>query len=101
MADERKQNDNANSNVDNTLDETDFEAARRDPELDRTLSRHGRKEADDDTQENRNLSGSTTWQSAGSHGEEHRQHTRKGQAQSPVELNHNEQPKKKEGHPGH
>lgn len=31
-------------------------------------------------------------------GEEHRQHSRKGQAESPVELNHNEQPKKKEGH---
>jgi len=31
-------------------------------------------------------------------GEEHRQHSRKGQAQSPVELTHNEQPKRKEGH---
>lgn len=29
---------------------------------------------------------------------QHEQHTRKGQAQSPRELNHNEQPKKKEGH---
>jgi hypothetical protein len=27
-----------------------------------------------------------------------RQHARQGQAESPVELNHNEQPKKKEGH---
>lgn len=29
---------------------------------------------------------------------QHDQHTRKGQAQSPRELNHNEQPKQKEGH---
>ena len=28
----------------------------------------------------------------------HEQHTRKGQAQSPRELTHNEPPKKKEGH---
>ena len=101
MADDRKNNDNANSNVDNNLDTSDFEAARRDPGLDRTLSRHGRKESDDDTQENRNLSGSTTWQNMPGQGDEHRQHARKGQAQSPVELNHNEPPKKKEGHPGH
>ena len=31
-------------------------------------------------------------------GEEHRQHARKGQAQSPRELTHNEPPRKKEGH---
>ena len=30
--------------------------------------------------------------------EQHEQHSRKGQAQSPRELTHNEQPKKKEGH---
>lgn len=29
---------------------------------------------------------------------QHEQHTRKGQAQSPRELTHNEQPKQKEGH---
>lgn len=29
---------------------------------------------------------------------QHEQHTRKGQAQSPRELTHNEPPKKKEGH---
>jgi len=31
-------------------------------------------------------------------GEEHRQKDRQGQAQSPRELTHNEQPKQKEGH---
>lgn len=30
--------------------------------------------------------------------EQHLQHARKGQAQSPRELTHNEPPKKKEGH---
>lgn len=30
--------------------------------------------------------------------EQHQQHSRKGQAQSPRELTHNEQPKQKEGH---
>lgn len=30
--------------------------------------------------------------------EQHQQHARKGQAQSPRELTHNEQPKQKEGH---
>lgn len=42
-------------------------------------------------------------QTPGIHGEtapasHHEQHTRKGQAQSPRELTHNEPPKKKEGH---
>jgi hypothetical protein len=101
MADQREGNDNANSNVENNLDENDFELARRDPDLEKKLSRHGRKADDSDLQENRNLTGSTTWETSPDQADTHRQHARKGQAQSPVELNHNEQPRKKEGHPGH
>jgi hypothetical protein len=50
-------------------------------------------------EENVNLTGSTAYETLpGQHHGEGRQHARKGQAQSPNELNHNEPPKKKEGH---
>ena len=67
-------------------------------DLERVLKRHGRKAEIGDLEDNRNVSGSTTWQNSADQRDVHPQHARKGQAQSPVEETHNEPPKKKQGH---
>ena len=62
-------------------------------ELERKLRRHGRTENEGDVLENRNLSGSTTWETLPAQADPHLQHARKGQAESPNDLTHEEQPK--------
>ena len=49
-------------------------------------------------EENRNLTGSSTWETLP---EDVHQHARRGQAASPREDTHNEPPRKKEGHGTH
>src|ERR671930_2476714 len=61
--------------------------------MERKLRRRGRTEDEGDVQENRNLSGSTTWQTLAEQADPHLQHARKGQAESPNDLTHEEQPK--------
>ena len=63
--------------------------------MERKLRRRGRTEDEGDVQENRNLSGSTTWQTLADQADPHLQHARKGQAESPNDLTHEEQPKQK------
>ena len=56
-------------------------------ELDRALQRPGRQDLEGDMEENRNLSGSTTWETLSEQtDDENQQHDRKGQAQSPREI---------------
>jgi hypothetical protein len=63
--------------------------------MERKLRRHGRTPSDDQVQENRNLSGSTTWETLPDQRDPHLQHARKGQAESPNDLTHEEQPKQR------
>ena len=62
-------------------------------ELERKLRRQGRPENEGDVLENRNLSGSTTWETLPSQADPHLQHGRKGHAESPNDLTHEELPK--------
>ncbi len=56
-------------------------------ELDRALKRTEREELLGDMEENRNLTGSSTWETlADKINDENQQHGRKGQAQSPREI---------------
>ena len=56
-------------------------------ELDRALEREQREDLLGDMEENRNLSGSSTWETlADKINDENQQHGRKGQAQSPREI---------------
>jgi hypothetical protein len=63
--------------------------------MERKLKRSGGDDLAGDAEENRNLSGSTTWQTLPSQADEHGQHARKGQAESPNDLTHEEQPKQR------
>jgi hypothetical protein len=55
--------------------------------LDRALERQDREDLPGDMEENRNLSGSSTWETLSDKiNDENQQHGRKGQAQSPREL---------------
>ena len=55
--------------------------------LDRALERGQREDLLGDMEENRNVSGSTTWETlADKINDENQQHGRKGQAQSPREI---------------
>jgi hypothetical protein len=55
--------------------------------LDRALDRGQREDMLGDMEENRNVSGSTTWETLGDKiNDENQQHGRKGQAQSPREI---------------
>ena len=55
--------------------------------LDRALERGQREDLLGDMEENRNVSGSTTWETlADKINDENQQHDRKGQAQSPREI---------------
>ena len=61
-------------------------------QMERKLSR-AREDLPGDMEENRNLTGSTTWETLSTEADEGEQHSRKGQAQSPAERTHNEPPK--------
>ena len=69
-----------------------------DKDLERDNQRRTQESGMSDFAEPRVDAGSGVTQPAVHGGEEHRQHARQGQAQSPRELNLNQPEKKKEGH---
>ena len=74
-------------------DERGSEEVERELEADKQRHEQGRARLVGDMAQDRNLSGSTTWETLADQADPHLQHARKGQAESPNDLTHEEQPK--------